>query len=90
MAITNEQYGFIISLCEWNNPDVPELKRESEVPTRQTVRSTLDRIRASAVTGGFRELVTMMDFMLDLLTRLNDNEVQWFRRIEADVRSNFG
>jgi len=90
MALTNQQYGFVISLCEWNNPNQPELTRESKVATRQTLRVTLDRIRASAVTGAFRELVAMMDFMLNFLTSLNDNEVQWFRQIEAQIRGRFG
>jgi len=90
MAITDRQYSFIISLCEWNSPDVADLDTQSRVPTRVTLNDTLIKLRDDAIAGGFRRLSDINQFMIDYLRSLSNDEVAWFRGIEAQIRANYG
>ncbi len=90
MPITDEQYIFIISLAEWNNPDQPNLSIQALVTGRLNLRPTLNQLRNEAISGGFDLLQAMMDVMLDFLTDVNNNEVAWFAGIEPLIRSRFG
>ena len=90
MAITDRQYSFIISLCEWNNPDVDDLDTQSRIPNRLTLNDTLIKLRDDAIAGGFRKLADVNQFMIDYLRSLGNNETAWFRGIEAQIRANYG
>jgi len=90
MPITDKQYGFIISLCEWNNPNAILLGVEAQRPGRLNLRPTLVQLKANAIQAGDASLQDITDFMTDYLTSVRNDEEVWFAEIELEVRLEYG
>ncbi len=91
MVLTDEQYGIIISLCEWNNPDSTFLLAQSEITIRQNLLPTLNRMRTDAIQDGRASMQNIVEYMIDhYQNQYGRDETVFFANIEADVRVDYG
>lgn len=91
MVLTDEQYGFIISLIEWNNPDIEFTRTQSNIALRTNLQPTLNRMRNDAIQAGRGAYQNIVEFMNDhFQNQYNRDEGIFFNNIEADVRIEYG
>ena len=91
MVLTDEQYGFIISMCEWNNPDGTFLGNQANITQRQNLLPTLNRMRTDAIQDSRTNMQNIVEYMIDhYQNQYGRDDAVFFANLEADVRVDFG